>query len=311
MTKEKYLVTGAAGFVGANLVRRLREENRAVVAAVRDGSNLWRLEGVSGIDLVRTDICDSAAVKELLITYRPSHIFHLATYGVYRHQRDPEVIFNTNVVGTFNLLNSAKNIELDAFVNTGSVYEYANRPGPQVESVTGIPRNTYDAAKLASTIMAQAYAAEFHLPVMTLRLFTTYGPYEDQSRLVSSVTDRLLLGERPIIASQAIRDFVYIDDVIQAYLQAVANGKPGEVYNIGSGQGTSVGNLVSQICQVVGTKIEPIESHNYLPDNDSQCWADITKATSQLDWLPNTSLSTGLPKTIEWYKNKLKQKLYE
>lgn len=308
MTKEKYLVTGAAGFIGANLVRRLREENRPVVAVVHDSSNLWRLEGMSGIDLVRTDICDSKSVHELLTTHRPSHIFHLATYGVYRHQHNPEMIFNTNVIGTFNLLNSAKSIEIDAFVNTGSVYEYTNRPGPQIESVTGIPRNVYDAAKLASTAMAQAYAAEYQLPVMTLRLFTTYGPYEDQSRLISSVTHRLLRGERPVIASQAIRDFVYIDDVTQAYLQTASLGQPGEVYNIGGGQGIRIGELVAQICQIVDPSIEAQESENYLPADDSQCWADITKATSQLDWQPTTRLSSGLPKTIEWYKTNLGQK---
>lgn len=302
MSKERYLVTGAAGFIGANLVHRLRLDGRDVIAAVQKDSDLWRLDGVSEITFVQTNICDPDSVKDLLTATRPSHIFHLATYGVYRHQRDPQLIFNTNVLGTFNLLNAARDLELNAFVNTGSVYEYSNLPGPQIESITGIPRNIYDAAKLASSQLAQAYATEYHLPITTLRLFTTYGPLEDESRLISSILSKLLYGEQPMIASSAIRDFVYIDDVTQAYLLAADLGKPGEIYNIGSGQGTRIGELFNQICQAVDSTITPIESESYLPINDSQCWANITKASTELNWRPSTELNSGLLNTIQWYK---------
>lgn len=305
MSKEKYLVTGAAGFIGASVVKCLHDREKTVVAAVKKESDLWRLESINGLEIACLDVTDTDSVRELILKTRPSHIFHLATYGVYRDQTNEAIIFNTNITGTFNLLSACRDIEIDAFVNTGSVYEYADRSGIQKEEQTGIPRNIYDAAKLASTGLSQAFASEYKLPICTLRLFTTYGPQEDSRRLVTGTIRKLFSGERPVIASEAIRDFIYAEDVAEAYLKAAQLGTPGEVYNIASGKPVRVGELVNELCQIVNPKLTPIESNKFLPADDSRCWADITKAQEQLGWQPQTTLKQGLLKTVEWYKNKL------
>jgi len=307
MNHEKYLVTGAAGFIGANLTRQLIAEGKDIYPLVRPGSNLWRLESekFQPSNLIQVDVTDYQSLREQLLKVKPTHIFHLASYGIYRNQRDDIKIFNTNALGTINLLRVSQELDLAAIINTGSVFEYGNLAGAQTENAVGSPRQMYDAAKITSTQMAKFFASEYRLPICTLRLFTPYGPYEDRSRLVSSVILSMLDGHQPqILSPRSVRDFIYVSDVVSAYIDASQRKNwSGEVINIGSGEPHSTAQVVDQIAQVLGIDPPVLDLNIPTVPSDSRSWADISLAEALLNWRPRETFTWGLEQTIQWFIN--------
>lgn len=306
MSKEKYLVTGSAGFIGGNITRKLVEQGKNVFPLIGPDSDTWRLKDldIDPDNFLYVDVTDFASLREKIVRIQPTHILHLATYGVYRDQDDQMKIFNTNVLGTANLLRVSLDLNISAFVNTGSVYEYANLPGEQKESNLGKPRNMYDLAKIIGTQTATKFSQQYHLPVCTLRLFTAYGPYEDIRRLVPSVILNLMRGEDPkILAPQSIRDFVHVHDIADAYIQAsLKDDWNGEVINVGSGQQATVAQMVIQISTLLGLDRNPLSPDHSISAEDSQSWADLSLAKSLLHWQPKINLNDGLAQTIKWFE---------
>ncbi len=310
MKREKYLIAGATGFIGSAIVRELVSRGLDVSSLIRPESNIWRLpKHSSRHHLVQGDLTDLTSLQKTIKEINPNHIFNLATYGVYRDQDDKDLILRSNVLGTENLLKAALNVDLTSFVNTGSVYEYADLPGCRIESILGTPRNPYDTAKIKSTHLACEFAKDYQLPVCTLRLFTTFGPYEDVRRLVSRTIFSFLNDKSFTISSSPVRDFVYLADVVTAYLRASSIAlKQGEVINIGSGQPTRVGDLVNKLVKIINPKVLPQVTDQFAPINDSQCWADVSLAKKLLGWSPVSSLDQSLEETVDWFRTN--KKLY-
>lgn len=306
MRKEKYLITGAAGFIGGNITRKLVNEGVTVFPLIAPDSDTWRLDGldIDPENFLNVDITDFTALQEKVLKVRPTHILHLATYGVYRDQADQLKIFNTNVLGTANLLRVSLDLDISAFINTGSVYEYGNLPGKQHEDNLGRPRNMYDLAKIVGTQTATNFAIQYGLPVCTLRLFTAYGPYEDIRRLVPSVILSLMRGKDPnILAPQSIRDFVHVQDIADAYFQAsLKENWKGEIINVGSGQPVTVAHMVNEISTILGLDRPLISEDSPISPNDSQSWADLSIAEKVLRWQPKRNLNDGLTQTTNWFK---------
>ena len=301
--KNKYLVLGASGFIGASLVRKLAKENKDVYGFIRKGSNLWRLKNVSGIKMINGDITNKQDLTRKLIKINPTHIVNLATYGVYRDQKDTSKIIETNLTGSLNLFEAAKKLKnLKLIINTGSVYEYGSLYGQMKESIIAPARNFYDASKIATTSLAQAYSSLKILPICTLRPFTVYGPLEDSRRLIPSIIKTIQEGKKPQIASNATRDFIYIDDLIDAYVLALKKPKLviSQTINLGSGQPTKVKDFVSLIATSLKTDIKPINALKFSSPQDSKCWSDIRKAKKILNWSPQTENKEGINKTIAW-----------
>lgn len=311
--KEKYLVTGAAGFIGANVTRALTEQGRVVYPLVGPETNRRRLNDlkIDSENYITVDVTDYSSLRQEVLRVRPSHILHLATYGVYRDQSDQFSIFNTNVLGTANLLRIGLDLDLAAFINTGSVFEYGNLPGEQDEESVGKPRNMYDLAKIIGTQTATNFANKFGLPVCTLRLFTAYGPYEDKRRLVPSVILGLMRRQMPnILTPQSVRDFIHIQDIVDAYCLAAAKQNwHGEVINIGSGQPMTVADVIDQVARLLGLEKPSLETDQAAPLEDSRSWANTSVAKDLLNWRPRMDLFTGLEQTIGWFKQH--QDLYE
>lgn len=306
MKDERYLITGAAGFIGGNITRKLVDEGINVFPLIGPDSDTWRLDGldIDPENFLYVDVTDFASLKEKVLKVKPTHILHLATYGVYRDQADQLKIFNTNVLGTANLLRVSLDLDISAFVNTGSVYEYGNLPGKQPETNTGRPRNMYDLAKIIGTQTATKFSQQFGLPVCTLRLFTAYGPYEDTRRLVPSVILDLMHGQDPnILAPQSIRDFIHVQDIADAYFQAsLKDCWKGEVINVGSGQPVTVASMVNQISTILGLDRLPLNTDLPIASGDSQSWADLSITKKALQWQPKRSLKDGLAQTIDWFR---------
>jgi len=305
------LVTGASGFVGANLLRRLIEEtpSQKIHVLLRKNSNTWRINDVLKKITVRVvDLRSQSATNQLLRKIKPKTIFHLATHGAYSYQQhDEKEILETNIICTFNLMQACLKIGFDCFINTGTSSEYGINQKPMKEKDMLIPITPYGVSKAWVTQYCKYLALAQKIPVTTLRLFGVYGFYEPRGRLVPNLILSLLKKEQPtLIASNFARDFVFVGDVVDAYLSAVENHSKEAVFNIGSGTKTTLNEIFNMIRKIMKVGIEPIIDNSINDSFDpNQRIADIKLAKTQLGWQPKTNISDGLQQTVDWFKNNI------
>lgn len=302
------LVTGATGFIGSNLVRRLLGEGYDVHILSRDVSRAWRVKDIlSSLRVHEIDLRDADKLEKVVVEVKPDYIFHLAIGGVYTgpnlSDRD---LFEMNLMGTINLIEAANKIDYKAFVNTGSSGEYGKKDLIMKETDVCEPANSYGITKYAATLYASLIARSKNKPIVTLRLFSPYGPYEDPNRLISYVIKTALKNEKLLMASpNSVRDFIYVEDIAEAYIKClvVASKYRGEIFNIGSGREVTVEQAVNKIIELSGSK-SSLKWNTKPPSlGESSRWqADISKAKSLLNWSPRFSLGDGLVKTIEWFR---------
>lgn len=309
LKRKRILISGATGFIGANLVRKCLEAEAKVHIITRMSSNKWRIKDIlEDINEHCVDLLDREKLEVLLSEIKPEIIFHTATYGGFSYQKDVDDITQVNIMGTINLLNACLKVGFDIFVNTGSSSEYGIKSESMSEMDPLGPNSDYGAAKVSATLFCQAKAKSGKLPIVTLRLFSPYGYYEERSRLVSSVIVSCLRKENPKVSSlESVRDFVFIEDVLDAYIK-VANISSigGEIFNIGCGQQRSVGEVVNKIIELTGRKVCPEWDCVCRRANEPAVWqADVSKAKNILKWKPKHTLEEGLDKTIKWFERNL------
>lgn len=303
------LVTGATGFVGSCLARRLVDLNYDVHIFTRINSNKWRIKDLLGqVTEHEVDLRDAGNVKKVVHKIAPAIVCHLATYGGFSFQKTPSIIIESNLIGTINLLRACEKTGFNCFINTGSSSEYGIKPVPMSECDILEPVGDYGVSKAAATLFCRSEAIEKNLPIVTLRLFSPYGPWDDPKRLIPYVIKSLLRGEPPALSvPESCRDFVYIDDVLDSYLKVIKTPLTGGgIFNIGSGNQHSIGEVVALITEMLGSGLEPrwgmVNSHRAEPSS----WvADIEKTRIKLGWLPKTSLWEGLKKTTAWIRENL------
>jgi nucleoside-diphosphate-sugar epimerase len=304
MSPKRVLVTGAAGFVGAVLTRRLLAEGHEVHVLLRATSAGWRLADVrADLRVHEGDLTDEAGVAALVKTVRPDVIYHLAAHGAYPFQTDADAIIQTNVLGTWNLLKASAHLDYEVFLNSGSSSEYGFKDYAMRENDLLEPNSYYSVAKCAQTLLCQHVAKTQRRPITTFRLFSVYGPFEEASRLIPTLIRRCLAGEElRLVPPETARDFVYVDDVVDAYLRLDALARlSGEIVNIGTGVQRTVGEVVDVILRATGATV-PCHWGAMAPRVwDATTWvADCTKSRRVLGWWPATPLADGLRRTIEW-----------
>ncbi len=304
MNPKRVLVTGAAGFVGAVLVRRLLADGHEVHAIVRASSSPWRLADVDAdLRWHALDLRDAAALDRALAAARPEVVFHLAAHGAYPAQTEVDDILSTNVTGTWNLLRGLGRRDYEILVNTGSSSEYGFRDTPMNEGDRPAPNSYYAVAKTSQTLLCQHVARAEGRPITTFRLFSIYGPYEEPTRLIPTIIRRCLSGEDLVLTSpQTARDFVFVDDAVDAYLRFDRLATlSGEVINIGSGTQKTLQEVVDLVLRHTGARVRC--QWGTMPDRiwDAQTWvADATKSRRLLGWEPHTSLDQGIARTVAW-----------
>ena len=274
------LVTGAAGFVGANLVRRLLADGHDVHALVRAGTDRWRLDELGDeIEFGEVDLADGQGVTALVAAAGPEVVFHLGTRGAYSWQADAREILETNVLGTSNVVEACAQAGVRALVNTGSSSEYGHKDHAPAETEALEPNSVYGVAKAAATLLCSVAAGLHDLAVTTLRLYSVYGPYEEPGRFVPALVEAALRERLPPLASPNVaRDFVWVGDVVDAYLRAASAPGAGAVYNVGSGRQTTLAEAVEAARRALGVTEEP--SWSSMPDRswDTELWvADVSK----------------------------------
>lgn len=302
----KTLITGGTGFIGANLARKFLELGHDVHLIVRDTSDFKRLEPIKGeFGLHIIEITEAEAVNKFVSGLKPEIILHCATYGAYPgKQADVRATVLTNVLGTINLLNACAEVGFKCFVNTGSSSEYGEKDHPISEKDVLEPNNLYGVTKAAGTLYAQFLAKKSDLPIVTLRLFSPYGYFEEDGRLMPNLIRAAIENKKFSAPSPSlVRDFVFIEDVLGAYLKAVDNidRVKGRILNIASGKQYSIAEVVDTVEKIfnkkIGVSYGEIATRQYEP----KMWqADISEAKKMLSWEPKNSLKEGLGKFMDW-----------
>jgi len=308
--KSSVFITGANGFVGASLTRALIKQNYSVHILNHSQTLSWRLKKIKEkITIHKGDVTDFQTLKKIVKKVNPDYIIHLATYGAYHFQTELDKIVETNIIGTKNLLEASKDIPYKSFINTGSSSEYGYKGIPIRENDFCDPVSYYAATKLAATNLCKVFSQINNKPIVTFRLFSVYGPYEAPTRLVPAVIKALIKNEIiKLSPGSQRRDFIYVDDVCNAYLIALKLGNElqGEICNIGTGIEYTNDELVKKLFNVVNRKTV-VKKGAYPKRNwDTPHWkTDTTRMNMLLQWEPAYSLDKGLASTYSWFEENL------
>jgi len=307
---KRVLITGSTGFIGANLTREFLKLGFEVYIFTRVTSNKWRLSDIlKDVKEYCVDLSDRERLEKIILDIKPEIILHTAVYGGYPFQKNTDKIMQTNIVGTVNILSACSRVGFDIFVNTGSSSEYGTKHSPMRETDLLEPNNDYGVSKASATLFCQTKAKSEKLPIVTLRLFSPYGCYEEPTRLIPSVIVACLRGENPKVSSpDPVRDFIFIEDIMDAYVKVIETKKEieGEIFNIGYGRQYSVGEVVSRIIELTGNRVKPEWKSIPNPRFEPITWvADISKAKRFLNWQPRHDFEKGLEKTIKWFEKNM------
>ncbi len=304
---KRALLTGATGFVGANLARRLLDDGHQVHLLVRAEHTPWRIEEIRGhVHLHLADLRDAGETAAAVARARPDWVFHLAAHGAYSQETGVERILTTNVLGTAHLVEACLDQGFEAFVNTGSSSEYGLKDHPPPEDEWLDPNSHYAVAKASATLFCRFTARCRNVRIPTLRLYSVYGPWEEPTRLMPALLLRGLEGRLPPLVDPAIaRDFVYVDDVVEAYMLAAeaALDDPGAVLNVGTGQQTTLGQAVEVARGVLDVEEEP--AWGSMPDRhwDTDVWvADSRRIREVLGWRPRHDFEQGFRRMSDWLR---------
>jgi CDP-glucose 4,6-dehydratase len=316
------LVTGAQGFLGSWLTERLLDEGARVVAPRRDVPVLsrFRLERLDErCDLVDADVLDAAAMARVINEYEPALVFHLAAQTIVgTANRSPVATFETNVRGTWNILEACRALSSQATVRAIVVASSDKAYGrhqdlPYREGLALQPTYPYDVSKACADLIARSYALTYGLPVAVTRMANLYGPGDfNLSRIVPDTARSLVRGERPVVRSDGTpeRDFLHVADAVDAYL-AVANSlvRPelrGRAWNAGAGRPVAVIEVVGRLIAASGRAVEPdVRGSGTPPGEIDRQWLDSTAIRDELGWQPLRALDEGLEETFAWYERTL------
>jgi polyisoprenyl-phosphate glycosyltransferase len=299
------LVLGASGFVGANLARSLLE-HRADVVATTSRTPAWRLEDLPARNVREFDALVALNVDRMLDEVQPRTVFNCIAYGAYSFETDGELILRTNLMSTHALLErlSARNIA--AYIHAGSSSEYGeNAAGPEEHDFLAV-NSEYAVSKAACAHLIHYYGKHHGLPSANLRLYSVYGPLEDPSRLMPKIVQHGVRGELPPLVDPHIaRDFVYSDDVVDAFVAAASELRDedyGDSFNVGTGRQTTIGELAEVARELYG--IEQAATFTMPPRRwDVGDWyANSARAQKVLGWEARTPLEDGLERMTAWYR---------
>jgi dTDP-glucose 4,6-dehydratase len=320
----KILVTGGAGFIGANflnlLVPKHPEHSFVNADKLTYAANLANLAGIADAPnyrFVQVDIADAAATDALFDEHSPDVVVHFAAEShVDRSIAGPREFVRTNIEGTFNLLEAARRIWKDGqglfhHVSTDEVYGSLGDEGMFTESTRYDPSSPYSASKAASDHLVRAYHRTFKVPVKITNCSNNYGPYQFPEKLIPLMILNARDGKPLPVYGQGtnVRDWLYVEDHCEAIWRVVEKGGVGETYNIGGNNEVKNIDVVRSLCRVLSELThEPVDRYESLityvkdrPGHDLRYAIDATKIKDELGWSPRETFETGLRRTVQWY----------
>lgn len=306
------LVTGGSGFVGSWLVRKLLQESTEVAILVRPTSNLWRIEDVlSRLHILQGNLSDIEASKFSIADFAPDVIFHLAWAGATSQKYVDNIgqVYD-NLPGSLRLFRVAHEAGARDFISLGTVLEYGRYSVPVVESDVARPSTLYGASKYAVSLLGPRLCEILGMRFCHIRLFWTYGPRDDERRLLPYVIKSLLAEEvAALTPGQQLWDYLYIEDAADAIYRLASAKSASGVFNLGSGRSYAIRGIVEQLRDMIDPTL-PLGFGQlpYSPDQIMHLQADISRIQQATGWSPKTDLRSGLRQTIEWYKRQRQPK---
>ena len=331
------LITGGAGFIGANFIMHFLAENPDYFVVNLDlltyaGTldNLTEIENKPNYKFVKGDICDRPFLQELFAAYDFKGVIHFAAEShVDNSISGPEAFIKTNVLGTFNLLETARQCWMDApnkykagyedcrfhHISTDEVYGTLGETGLFTEETPYAPNSPYSASKASSDMVVRSYFHTYGMNVVTTNCSNNYGPKQHQEKLIPTIIRKAISGENiPIYGDgKNVRDWLYVIDHCTGIELVYKKGRSGETYNIGGRNERNNLYIANKICELLDV-MHPKAEGNYKdqiafvtdrPGHDLRYAIDATKIENELGWKANENFETGIVKTIDWYLQKL------
>jgi dTDP-glucose 4,6-dehydratase len=325
------VVTGGAGFIGSNFILKWLENSKENILNIDNlsyAANLRNLEIIESdprYSFIKTDIQNQNEITEIIKELKPRAILNFAAEShVDRSIEGPESFINTNILGTYSLLEASLNYwnELDEsdkkifrffHISTDEVFGSLNlNEKKSTENSSYKPNSPYSASKAASDHLVRAWHHTFKLPTLVSNCTNNYGPHQHEEKLIPLVITKALKNENlPIYGDgKNIRDWLYVEDHCEAIMKILESGKPGETYNIGGNCEKSNLEVVDEICKILDFKNPKQNGSSYSeqikfvkdrPGHDFRYSLDIAKIENNLNWKPKESFASGLAKTVQWY----------
>jgi dTDP-glucose 4,6-dehydratase len=311
----KLIVTGGAGFIGSAFIRLSLSTDQFIRIVNLDkltyAGNLANLESVAKnprYRFVQGDICDAALVGSLLAEEKPDGIVHFAAEShVDRSILSASPAFETNLRGTFTLLEAARAAKLSRFVHvsTDEVYGSLEPPLEADETFPLNPSSPYSASKAGSDLLARSYFVTYRLPVLITRASNNYGPYQFPEKLIPLMISNALEGRPlPIYGDgQQVRDWLYVDDHCRGIRAVFDKGRDGEIYNIGGNCSLPNLDVVHRILAAAGASENLLTTVADRPGHDRRYALSSAKVMRETGWAPEVDFETGLSQTIKWFRN--------
>jgi len=310
----KILVTGGAGFIGSAFVRLIIDHTDHSVVNYDKLTYAGNLENLTSVanhprySFVKGDIADRDAVEQVFAEAHPDGVVNFAAEShVDRSIFAPGPVFETNLRGTFTMIEIAREHKIGRFVHvsTDEVYGSLEPPLEADEKFPLNPSSPYSAAKAGSDLLALAYAKTYKLPVLVTRASNNYGPYHFPEKLIplmisNAMEDRNL----PIYGDgMQVRDWLYVEDHCRAILTVLEKGREGEIYNVGGNRSLTNLEVVEQILAITGKPRSLMQYVKDRPAHDRRYALSSEKLTSETGWTPQMDFDRGLAATVEWYRN--------
>ena len=324
LENKTILVTGAAGFIGSNLVKRIYQETSSATVIGIDNMNTYydvalkefRLEELtkySSFIFVKGNIADKALITDVFEKYRPSVVVNLAAQAGVRYSiTNPDAYVESNLVGFFNILEACRHnpVEHLVYASSSSVYGSNKKVPYSTSDKVDNPVSLYAATKKSNELMAHAYSKLYNIPSTGLRFFTVYGPAGRPDMAYFGFSDRIM-EEKPIkIFNQGdmYRDFTYIDDIVEGVVRMLNNppasneeGDCYKIYNIGNNKPEKLMDFISTLEKALGKEAKK-EYYPMQPGDVYQTYADVQDLVKDFDYKPSTSIEEGLEWFADWYR---------
>lgn len=317
LENRKILVTGAGGFIGSHLTEALLEKGAQVTAFVRYNSrsdfgflNDLSVHNSNNLRIFQGDLRDLPSVMNAVEDQEV--IFHLgAMIAIPYSYLNPWDAFETNVKGTLNVLTSAMNSNVKKIINTSTSETYGTAQYTPIDEKHPMQgQSPYSASKIAADKFVESFISSYDLPVTTIRPFNTYGPRQSARAVIPTIISQVLSHEVLTLGSLSpTRDFTFVKDTVRGFIMLAENeGSIGEVFNVGSGQEISIGDIANKIISLTGKNIEISEDKDRVRPSKSEVYqliCDNTKSKKILSWEPKYSLEEGLEITIKWVQENI------
>lgn len=325
----RLLITGGAGFIGSNLIRYVLEKTNDKILNLDKlcypGSRhtIEKFDGQSNYQFIQQDLCDSGQLIDLVNDFEPDAIIHLAAEShVDRSIDSPKPFIDSNIVGTFNLLEAFRKYFTGCdeklqrqlrflHVSTDEVFgSLSDADEASKEKDSYKPNSPYSASKAASDHLVRAWGKTYNLPILITNCSNNYGPYQFPEKLIPLIVSKALADKAlPVYGDGSnIRDWLFVDDHVKALYCVLIKGKPGDTFNIGGNCQLTNLELVEKICDILdvlkpkeSSYKEQIEFVSDRPGHDYRYAIDISKIQTELEWSLDESFDSGLMKTISWY----------